>query len=175
MQCDWGADGVGSGMQVMVRIECRGMVGEAAETLACALQHLVAGLQERDAELGRGVACRLVVADDFAAALAEEGVTGCQPGVVCAIPGPDGALLVLDGRQAAAALTGMPEELARLVHLLHRELWRVQVATRRQASPAPVANEFERHFQPVVEALWADRKSTRLNSSHHSISYAVFC
>src|SRR5574337_1650996 len=22
---------------------------------------------------------------------------------------------------------------------------------------------------------WSDRKSTRLNSSHHSISYAVFC
>src|SRR5690348_17555298 len=26
-----------------------------------------------------------------------------------------------------------------------------------------------------VPASWADRKSTRLNSSHPSISYAVFC
>src|SRR5574342_652796 len=26
-----------------------------------------------------------------------------------------------------------------------------------------------------AEPKWADRKSTRLNSSHHRISYAVFC
>src|SRR2546427_4961917 len=28
---------------------------------------------------------------------------------------------------------------------------------------------------PLIEALQADRKSTRLNSSHSQISYAVFC
>src|SRR5574337_1357260 len=28
---------------------------------------------------------------------------------------------------------------------------------------------------PLVFWLFGDRKSTRLNSSHHSISYAVFC
>src|SRR3712207_7717263 len=33
-----------------------------------------------------------------------------------------------------------------------------------------VANMF---FLPA--AIWADRKSTRLNSSHANISYAVFC
>src|SRR4051794_33739832 len=27
----------------------------------------------------------------------------------------------------------------------------------------------------VIKAMWPDRKSTRLNSSHPSISYAVFC
>src|SRR5438876_1124304 len=32
----------------------------------------------------------------------------------------------------------------------------------------------ERHKQGV-QTLWRDRKSTRLNSSHPSISYAVFC
>ena len=35
--------------------------------------------------------------------------------------------------------------------------------------PVPAAAE------PVLLALAADRKSTRLNSSHYSISYAVFC
>src|SRR5437870_11027088 len=30
-------------------------------------------------------------------------------------------------------------------------------------------------LQPLVEALVTDRKSTRLNSSHVAISYAVFC
>src|SRR3712207_7007627 len=27
----------------------------------------------------------------------------------------------------------------------------------------------------IAEAVWGDRKSTRLNSSHANISYAVFC
>src|SRR5256885_16964409 len=31
------------------------------------------------------------------------------------------------------------------------------------------------HLERVVERLQADRKSTRLNSSHLVISYAVFC
>src|SRR5699024_11807091 len=30
-------------------------------------------------------------------------------------------------------------------------------------------------IQPEFELVWIDRKSTRLNSSHVSISYAVFC
>src|SRR5690625_5738397 len=29
--------------------------------------------------------------------------------------------------------------------------------------------------QPQTETVWRDRKSTRLNSSHVAISYAVFC
>src|SRR3712207_6862310 len=28
---------------------------------------------------------------------------------------------------------------------------------------------------PFVDDVWTDRKSTRLNSSHANISYAVFC
>src|SRR3712207_7675111 len=28
---------------------------------------------------------------------------------------------------------------------------------------------------PLVDGNWSDRKSTRLNSSHANISYAVFC
>src|SRR3989442_11713032 len=35
---------------------------------------------------------------------------------------------------------------------------------------APFRESFERGF-----VLWEDRKSTRLNSSHVRISYAVFC
>src|SRR2546430_12152874 len=38
------------------------------------------------------------------------------------------------------------------------------------AGPAPVAEEPE-----LVHARVGDRKSTRLNSSHSQISYAVFC
>src|SRR3712207_7440857 len=30
-------------------------------------------------------------------------------------------------------------------------------------------------FRLIFRAFWGDRKSTRLNSSHANISYAVFC
>src|SRR3712207_8814772 len=42
-----------------------------------------------------------------------------------------------------------------------------RVAQRRRKRPAPV--------EPDREQLLGDRKSTRLNSSHANISYAVFC
>src|SRR2546428_2642498 len=45
--------------------------------------------------------------------------------------------------------------------------------------PAPTAELAGARAHLVGEALWAaasgDRKSTRLNSSHDQISYAVFC
>src|SRR5207248_10314348 len=51
------------------------------------------------------------------------------------------------------------------------------------ATDGPVPNRvtflspFDRlvHDRARTEALWEDRKSTRLNSSHRTISYAVFC
>src|SRR5690348_17367656 len=38
-----------------------------------------------------------------------------------------------------------------------------------------VGKRHERHARPEPGQLLLDRKSTRLNSSHPSISYAVFC
>src|SRR3712207_7810185 len=38
----------------------------------------------------------------------------------------------------------------------------------------PTYDEVE-NIEPILERLHADRKSTRLNSSHANISYAVFC
>src|SRR3712207_8535688 len=41
---------------------------------------------------------------------------------------------------------------------------------------APEVNPVERVWEDLKQDLaWADRKSTRLNSSHANISYAVFC
>src|SRR5437868_11193183 len=42
------------------------------------------------------------------------------------------------------------------------------------AVPDPASADSE-EFRIVLELLQRDRKSTRLNSSHVSISYAVFC
>src|SRR2546426_4864933 len=61
-------------------------------------------------------------------------------------------------------------------------LFRSQFQARRRA----VVSEYDRAFadepalerpvtRPDVEHAWQDRKSTRLNSSHLVISYAVFC
>ena len=45
-------------------------------------------------------------------------------------------------------------------------------ALREVAAEVDAAGEFHR---PHVKTLSEDRKSTRLNSSHDQISYAVFC
>src|SRR4051794_41359241 len=42
-------------------------------------------------------------------------------------------------------------------------------------SGQPVARKLRADIRPVFEKVVLDRKSTRLNSSHPSISYAVFC
>src|SRR2546422_4321592 len=39
----------------------------------------------------------------------------------------------------------------------------------------PYLNPNLEPLRPLLEKTWKDRKSTRLNSSHGYISYAVFC
>src|SRR2546426_7879400 len=46
---------------------------------------------------------------------------------------------------------------------------------RRPAGTAPGQRKIERRFAVVSDQFFLDRKSTRLNSSHLVISYAVFC
>src|SRR5689334_23685976 len=43
------------------------------------------------------------------------------------------------------------------------------------AATEPLANELQRPLEGLGLVHEGDRKSTRLNSSHSSISYAVFC
>src|SRR5258707_11071147 len=45
----------------------------------------------------------------------------------------------------------------------------------RQALQAQTSIHSERTFEVIMEPNYRDRKSTRLNSSHANISYAVFC
>jgi hypothetical protein len=145
----------------MMQLAYRGLDPEAGETLGAALNGLVAGLVARDRELFAVLSPQVLVAGDFEEALAEAGMAVAGAAVAQAVHRADGVTLILDGRRVAAALAGPPAELARLVHLLHRELWRIQEAARRQANPAPALNEFEEHLQPVVEGLWTEYVSTR--------------
>src|SRR3712207_8445657 len=43
------------------------------------------------------------------------------------------------------------------------------------AAPNCAAASFDSLFRPGAASVFTDRKSTRLNSSHANISYAVFC
>src|SRR5690348_17521931 len=88
-------------------------------------------------------------------------------------PGQDGSEEVRPGRAQARDLQGRSEEhtseLQSPVHLVCRLLLEKKNAARpgrgRSGSPS----------DPDVPHRERDRKSTRLNSSHPSISYAVFC
>src|SRR5206468_11965253 len=63
-----------------------------------------------------------------------------------------------------------------LVRLRVNSQWRGVAAVQRyqQIGPAPDGHGPERIGEALV-SLRVDRKSTRLNSSHDQISYAVFC
>src|SRR3712207_6856888 len=75
--------------------------------------------------------------------------------------------------------SGLVEVVEKPPLLEERGVGRVQVLRRhvRAESPPPEGHDpppriGDREHHPVAEA---DRKSTRLNSSHANISYAVFC
>src|SRR3712207_8306011 len=63
------------------------------------------------------------------------------------------------------------------LHGAHGPIW--PVGYRHLDGPAPqfsvVAQRAERQLRGVAAEQGEDRKSTRLNSSHANISYAVFC
>src|SRR3712207_7504137 len=50
-----------------------------------------------------------------------------------------------------------------------------RLVRRRSTAPVMIGEDPEGGEPPVRKAVRTDRKSTRLNSSHANISYAVFC
>src|SRR5437867_11488243 len=65
---------------------------------------------------------------------------------------------------------------------LRRSLLRIAIHVVHRNEPAPNNLPFDLHIASVriaadrkINGLAVDRKSTRLNSSHRTISYAVFC
>src|SRR3712207_7469551 len=82
--------------------------------------------------------------------------------------GADGGAAV-EGAEGGGGVALHHDALADGVHPLQAQ------ADRRQVRQSPVAAHVEGGAVGGVEPLLADRKSTRLNSSHANISYAVFC
>src|SRR3712207_7365490 len=67
-------------------------------------------------------------------------------------------------------------ELLRLVEVVRREQDRLaEAAQRANELPGRAARGRVEAGRGLVEEEQLDRKSTRLNSSHANISYAVFC
>src|SRR5439155_9014221 len=79
---------------------------------------------------------------------------------------------VLDDLERALEFATAHEEaqLEDGVRLVHRSL--ADALAKEGLAEIPTEGKFDPHTQ---EALLSDRKSTRLNSSHVAISYAVFC
>src|SRR2546422_7625427 len=87
---------------------------------------------------------------------------------------------VVDGRQGAIVLAAGEGdlELARqaLVERVAQEVRRDRLGVRRHIEDLPLADASQVARGHVPDGVAAgDRKSTRLNSSHGYISYAVFC
>src|SRR2546430_7405366 len=57
----------------------------------------------------------------------------------------------------------------------HQLLARRDQGRRRAAAQTPKSGAMTKHAGRATDGLIRDRKSTRLNSSHSQISYAVFC
>src|SRR4051812_49545091 len=90
-----------------------------------------------------------------------------------------GALLVPGRRTVASALRimglGQARHFTSYHRVLNRNAWSAHELSRRLL--VRLVDAFVPDGEPVVMGLddSIDRKSTRLNSSHMSISYAVFC
>src|SRR3712207_6981439 len=80
-----------------------------------------------------------------------------------ALPISDGLPVVL-----AEAVDGIPLLLQRLMGVA------VGLLVESGIAQAEVSREID-HLRPARQVADEDRKSTRLNSSHANISYAVFC
>src|SRR5438309_7607755 len=77
-------------------------------------------------------------------------------------------------RSACAFMVGSSAGLVRLGPVM-RDKTRILFSFCRLAGGAGALRTLERATERAFHRGYRDRKSTRLNSSHSSISYAVFC
>ena len=153
------------------QVECKGAkIGGAAATVEIVLKELERHIVERDAALD-GVLVHVVVADDFPAALVELGEApppagSLMPTVARTLFRDSGPVLVMEGAQVAAALGGEAKDMARFVHLLHSELWRIRLhldalAAGEESLGAWADSVFDSQLRPVVEAMRNEYSVTR--------------
>lgn len=143
------------------KIDIRGeAIRAAAPTLAAVLQDLLRRIRSRDPELELSRLTDIIAAEDYPGALRAAGAAGEAAGAARLVHSAAGMVLVLDGRQACAALAGEPEALVDFIHLFHRELCRAHYAAAGMGSAAP-ASAFEGHFLPATAGMAAEYCANR--------------
>jgi hypothetical protein len=148
-----------------VTVECRGVAPDVAPVVEAAIETVVGRIRQRDTQLMPPGDLLILLAQDYSATLGQlTGRAVPEGGVAQAVHIAAGVHLVLDARHVAGALAGEAEGVARLVHLVHRELARLHAAADRAADPALaglLTGEFERHLYPLAEGMWEEYFSTR--------------
>lgn len=154
-----------------LRVECRGaQIGAAAATVNIVFRELVTRICARDKPL-EGVLELVVVADDFPAALIALGEPPVPAGAIIptvarVLYRDSGPVLVMEGPQVAAAMGGDETDMARFVHVLHGEMWRIRthldaIAAGEDGLGAWRGSVFDSHLRPVVEAVRTEYAVTR--------------
>src|ERR1039458_4647096 len=108
----------------------------------------------------------------FGALTAVDDVTlSVAPGQFFGFLGPNGA-----GKSTTIKmLTGLLEPSAGTIEILGRPFWAGLLDLKRQIGVVPEGMALLGRLTAPEYLHFVDRKSTRLNSSHLGISYAVFC
>lgn len=144
-----------------MKIEFDGPVSSAnANTLSQVIEALLARIQARDSGLDLSLLSRIIVTDQLAAA---EQQLGAMPvageHLTRIVADGDGLALLFDGARLWQTLEGDGAEIARLIHHLHKECWRLHDARQPQAAAAdtPLA----RALAPIVAAMWQEYRINR--------------
>ena len=137
----------------MTPVECEGLVPEQAALIGQVLQQVLGQIQARDPALPPACLRRLVVAEGFAA-------RPDAAGPLLARHDDDGVTLWLDAGHVARSLAGDMNSVAGLIHALHRELCRIDIAQQRLAGQMP-ATGLAADLAAVVEGVWLEYAATR--------------
>ena len=144
-----------------MKIEFDGPVSNAnAATLTQVIEALLARIQARDSGLDLSLLSRIIVTDQLAATEQQLGATPVAGEHLSRIVADgDGLALLFDGTRLWQILEGDGAEIARLIHHLHKECWRLHDARQPQAAAAdtPLA----RALAPIVAAMWQEYRINR--------------
>lgn len=144
-----------------MKIEFDGPVSSAnANTLSQVIEALLARIQARDSGLDLSLLSRIIVTDQLAATEQQLGATPVAGEHLSRIVADgDGLALLFDGARLWQTLEGDGAEIARLIHHLHKECWRLHDARQPQAAAAdtPLA----RALAPIVAAMWQEYRINR--------------
>ena len=144
-----------------MKIEFDGPVSKAnAATLSQVLEALLSRIKARDTGLDLSLLARIIVTDQLAATEQQLGATPVAGEHLSRIVADgDGLALLFDGARLWQTLEGDGAEIARLIHHLHKECWRLHDARAPQAAAAdtPLA----RALAPIVAAMWQEYRINR--------------